>query len=128
MHPVPAACGHAALQCSAGVRRKSAVCSGGYTIRPYGQSQAGTVGGAPCTRGRAGRCGHRPLRESLWERKKPGPAAAGPGKGKTELLVVDGVHVLDELQDLVGVTDLVDWQTNLDFPSKPKYNNTFSIC
>src|SRR5699024_8682595 len=48
-----------------------------------------------------------PYGKACGSAKKPGPAAAGPGKGKTELLVVDGVHVLDELQDLVGVTDLV---------------------
>ena len=41
--------------------------------------------------------------------------------------VIHAVHVLDQVHHLVGIADLVAWQTNLDFPQKPKYNNTFSI-
>ena len=37
-NPAMAACGHAALRRSAGVRRESEACPGGHTGRPYGPS------------------------------------------------------------------------------------------
>ena len=41
------------------------------------------------------------------EEIKTGTADAVPDGSNIKLLVVDGIHVLDQLQNLVGVADLV---------------------